>query len=123
MLQRLFISEVTIKLYTIIDNNGWQCGHRKYDGFHALNTYFFVFLFFRMAECGASECNLTIDDFVRTGRTGRRNALPDVLAMDHANVTTAGLPEVLENFTMDSSTETNPSAQSSQGQPQAEKME
>ena len=51
-----------------------------------------------MAECGA-----TLDEFTRTGRTGRRNALPDVLAVQHANVTTAGLPEVLEKFNLGSS--------------------
>jgi len=76
-----------------------------------------------MAECGTSECGMAIDDFVRTGRTGRRNALPDVLAMGHANVTTAGLPEVLEHFTIGSSEQTNNGAENSQVQPQAEKME
>ena len=76
-----------------------------------------------MAECGSAECGMAIDDFVRTGRTGRRNALPDVLAMEHANITAAGLPEVLENFTIGSSTQTNHGTQGSQTQPQAEKME
>ena len=77
-----------------------------------------------MAECGTTDCNMTVGDFVRTGRTGRRNALPDIMAMGHANVSTAGLSEVLENFTMSSSTTpTNNSTQISQGQPHVEKME
>ena len=77
---------------------------------------FFVF-FFRMAEC-----EMVVDDFVRTGRTGRRNALPDVFAVGHVNVTTAGLPEVLENFAIGPSTQsTTNGASSSQNQPQTEK--
>ena len=59
-----------------------------------------ISLLLRMAEC-----EVVVDDFVRTGRTGRRNALPDVFAVGHANVTTAGLPEVLENFSISSSTQ------------------
>ena len=65
---------------------------------------------------------MVVDDFVRTGRTGRRNALPDVFAVGHANVTTAGLPEVLENFSIGSSTQADSGASSSQSQPQAENL-
>ena len=77
-----------------------------------------------MAECGTAECSMEVNGFVRTGRTGRRNALPDIMAMGHASVSTAGLSEVLENFTMGSSTtQANNGMQISQGQPQVEKME
>lgn len=76
-----------------------------------------------MAECSTADCGATIDDFVRTGRTGRRNALPDVLSLGHANVTTAGLPEVLENFTLSTATQSNHGVTNSQTQPPPEKME
>ena len=76
------------------------------------------FMSLRMAEC-----EMAVDNFVRTGRTGRRNALPDVFSVGHANVTTAGLPEVLENFTIGSSTQPNNGTPVAQNQPQAEKME
>ena len=66
---------------------------------------------------------MVVDNFVRTGRTGRRNALPDVFAAGHAEVTTAGLPEVLENFSIGSSTQPSNDTSSSQNQSQAEKME
>ena len=70
-----------------------------------------------------AECEMAVDNFVRTGRTGRRNALPDAFAVGHADVTTAGLPEVLENFTIGSSTQPGNGTSSSQNQPQPEKME
>jgi len=70
-----------------------------------------------------AECEMVVDNFVRTGRTGRRNALPDVFAAGHAEVTTAGLPEVLENFSIGSSTQPSNDTSSSQNQSQAEKME
>lgn len=75
------------------------------------------FMSLRMAEC-----EMAVDNFVRTGRTGRRNALPDVFSVGHASVTTAGLPEVLENFTIGSSTQPNNGTPVAQNQPQAEKM-
>lgn len=75
-----------------------------------------------MAECAAADCGVTVDDFVRTGRTGRRNALPDVFSLGHANVTTAGLPEVLENFSLENSARANGGTENSQAQPPVEKM-
>ena len=45
-----------------------------------------------------AECNLKVQDFVRAGRTGRRNALPDISSAKHIHVGTAGLSEVLESF-------------------------
>lgn len=36
-------------------------------------------------------------EFLSTGRTGRRNALPDILG-EHASTTTAGLPEKFESL-------------------------
>lgn len=83
-----------------------------------LHIYTCTFISLRMAEC-----EMAVDNFIRTGRTGRRNALPDVFAVGHANVSTAGLPEVLENFTISSSTQPSNGTSGSQNQPQPEKME
>ena len=48
---------------------------------------------------------MAIQDFVRAGRTGRRNALPDVMSAQHIQVSTAGLSEVLEGFNFNASPE------------------
>ncbi|XP_077293845.1 uncharacterized protein LOC143916570 [Arctopsyche grandis] len=37
-------------------------------------------------------------EFLVTGRTGRRNAMPDILDPPHAGMTTAGLPERLQQL-------------------------
>lgn len=37
-------------------------------------------------------------EFLVTGRTGRRNAMPDILDPPHAGTTTAGLPERLQQL-------------------------
>lgn len=87
-----------------------------------MNLLTFLILCIRMAECPSGDCGVTINDFVRTGRTGRRNALPDVFSLNHANVSTAGLPEVLENFTLETSAQTSEGTRNSQVQPPAEKM-
>ncbi|BES96003.1 cAMP-dependent protein kinase inhibitor [Nesidiocoris tenuis] len=39
-----------------------------------------------------------IKDFLTTGRVGRRNALPDILS-EHAHVSTADLPEKMDQLT------------------------
>ncbi|KAK3850206.1 hypothetical protein Pcinc_043072 [Petrolisthes cinctipes] len=36
-------------------------------------------------------------EFIATGRTGRRNALPDILS-DHSSTSTADLPDALEKL-------------------------
>jgi hypothetical protein len=51
-----------------------------------------------------AECDVVVHDFVRTGRTGRRNAMPDVLSEKHAQVSTAGLAEVLDSMNFGAST-------------------
>ncbi|GIY51602.1 uncharacterized protein CDAR_365231 [Caerostris darwini] len=38
------------------------------------------------------------DDFLQTGRTGRRNAMPDITA-DSATISTASLPDSLQKLT------------------------
>ncbi|CAL1278219.1 unnamed protein product [Larinioides sclopetarius] len=38
------------------------------------------------------------DDFLQTGRTGRRNALPDIRA-ENAAISTASLPDSLQKLT------------------------
>lgn len=75
--------------------------------FHSLST---------MAECHV----VNVDDFVRTGRTGRRNAMPDILAAEHLQVSTAGLPEVLNKFSLTSTQNSNQEA-TPQNQPPTEK--
>ena len=49
-----------------------------------------------------AECNVNVQDFVRAGRTGRRNALPDITSAQYTQVSTAGLSEVLESFSINS---------------------
>lgn len=39
-----------------------------------------------------------LDDFVASGRTGRRNALPDILDEKHATVSTGELPFGMEKL-------------------------
>ncbi len=38
------------------------------------------------------------DDFLQTGRTGRRNALPDIHDDDNASINTASLPDSLQKL-------------------------
>lgn len=59
-----------------------------------------------------AEVDVEIQSFVRTGRTGRRNAMPDVLSQKHAHVTTAGLAEVLDSINFGASTSGQSSCQS-----------
>ena len=40
-----------------------------------------------------------VDDFIATGRVGRRNALPDILNDKHAATSTADLPDTLSKLT------------------------
>ena len=37
--------------------------------------------------------SMSLEEFIASGRTGRRNAMPDILNENHAGVTTAGLAE------------------------------
>lgn len=60
-----------------------------------------------------AECDVVVHDFVRTGRTGRRNAMPDVMSEQHVQVSTAGLAEVLDSINFGPST----SGQSCQSTP------
>nr|XP_024214923.1 cAMP-dependent protein kinase inhibitor beta-like isoform X2 [Halyomorpha halys] len=50
-----------------------------------------------MSENGNGERD-PVQDFLTTGRAGRRNALPNILS-DHAMTTTADLPERLMGLT------------------------
>jgi hypothetical protein len=40
----------------------------------------------------------TMDDFVASGRTGRRNALPDILESKHISVGTGGISFDMEKL-------------------------
>ena len=51
-----------------------------------------------------AECNVEIQNFISTGRTGRRNAMPDVLSEKHGQVSTAGIAEVLDSLNFGPST-------------------
>lgn len=42
---------------------------------------------------------LSFDDFIQTGRTGRRNAVPDILTDKSSKVSAADLPAELEKLT------------------------
>ncbi|KAK9879657.1 hypothetical protein WA026_006721 [Henosepilachna vigintioctopunctata] len=53
-----------------------------------------------------AQSNHNIDDFLSTGRTGRRNALPDILN-DHSLVTSSELPSQLEALTTEDKDNTN----------------
>ncbi|CAB3359252.1 Hypothetical predicted protein [Cloeon dipterum] len=55
-----------------------------------------------------------IHDFLTTGRTGRRNAMPDILN-ENAKASTADLPEKLQALTCSTDKEGQPST-SSEGQ-------
>jgi len=43
----------------------------------------------------------SVDEFLSTGRTGRRNALPDILEQKSSHVNTADLPNQLEKMSFD----------------------
>lgn len=51
-----------------------------------------------------AEVDVEVQSFVRTGRTGRRNAMPDVLSEKQGQTTTAGLAEVLDSLNFGAST-------------------
>ena len=39
-----------------------------------------------------------LNEFISSGRAGRRNALPDILDANHANTSTGGLPDDLSKL-------------------------
>ncbi|XP_060590340.1 cAMP-dependent protein kinase inhibitor alpha-like isoform X1 [Ruditapes philippinarum] len=41
---------------------------------------------------------LSLEEFIASGRTGRRNAMPDILDSDRAGVGTGGLAEGMEKL-------------------------
>lgn len=44
------------------------------------------------------ETQAALEDFIASGRTGRRNAMPDILNSNHAGVGTGGLAEDMEKL-------------------------
>jgi len=46
-----------------------------------------------------------LENFIHTGRTGRRNAMPHIHDEKHANTSTGGLPDCLEGLTCKDSDE------------------
>ena len=44
----------------------------------------------------ATAGGVEVNDFIATGRTGRRNAIADI--EEHATTTTAGLPQAMEKL-------------------------
>lgn len=63
-----------------------------------------------------NKTGLSVDEFLSTGRTGRRNALPDILEQKSSHINTSDLPQELQklNFNTDS-TEHNGSSGNSSG--------
>ena len=45
-----------------------------------------------------SAMSSNFDDFLQTGRTGRRNAVPDIITSTSASVTTSDLPVAIEKL-------------------------
>ena len=44
------------------------------------------------------DCTGSLEEFIATGRTGRRNAMPDILDSQKAAVSTGGLPFDMEKL-------------------------
>lgn len=57
------------------------------------------------------------DAFLQTGRTGRRNALPDILEEGATNVSTASLPCSFQKLSCSDPSASTNSADSSAGKP------
>jgi len=55
-----------------------------------------------------------LENFLNTGRTGRRNAVPDLVGDRNVAVTTAGLPEALDKLTCGEGTSSSSSSQCGQ---------
>lgn len=52
-----------------------------------------------------SNTPANVEDFLQSGRTGRRNALADILG-EHASVTSSDLPSKLEGLTTNEKSDT-----------------
>ncbi|XP_045181820.1 cAMP-dependent protein kinase inhibitor alpha-like [Mercenaria mercenaria] len=57
---------------------------------------------------------LSVEDFIASGRTGRRNAMPDILDSQHAAVGTGGLAEGMEKLNCSDSSKGGDSSQNTQ---------
>lgn len=66
------------------------------------------------------ECSAVLEDFVNSGRTGRRNAVPDILDEKAAAVSTGGLPFDMEklNCSDDSKPDSKPPSEGEKNQGQ-----
>ncbi|VDI26489.1 cAMP-dependent protein kinase inhibitor beta-like isoform X3 [Mytilus galloprovincialis] len=66
------------------------------------------------------ECSVVLEDFVNSGRTGRRNAVPDILDEKAAAVSTGGLPFDMEklNCSDDSKPDSKPPSEGEKNQGQ-----
>lgn len=67
--------------------------------------YIYIFIFYLQEANIQSpevmtevECSTVLDDFVNSGRTGRRNAVADILDEKAAKVSTGGLPFDMEKL-------------------------
>ena len=54
------------------------------------------------AESESVTAETLIQDFVKSGRTGRRNAMPDILDEGKVNLSTADLPGGLDGLDLSS---------------------
>ncbi|RZF32006.1 hypothetical protein LSTR_LSTR007084 [Laodelphax striatellus] len=62
---------------------------------------------------GGEQCRDVTQDFLTTGRVGRRNALPDILG-EHARLSTAELPDQMSCLSVTDDASKNQSTSSSQ---------
>lgn len=66
------------------------------------------------AQCNSEnnmDCSTTMEDFIATGRTGRRNAMPDILDSEKAAVSTGGLPFEMEKLNCSDDSKTSQPSQ------------
>ncbi|CAG0890480.1 unnamed protein product [Darwinula stevensoni] len=74
-------------------------------------------------ETAASEGDVGQDDFLNSGRTGRRNAMPDILDEKQVGVTTADLPDKLVGLSTEPTNVTSSSSTAPLGQNQLEDLD
>lgn len=60
---------------------------------------------------------VSVEDFIATGRTGRRNAMPDILDSQHASVSTGGLAEGMEKLNCSDGSKAGDASQNTQNSP------
>lgn len=65
-------------------------------------------------ESADMDVSVSVEDFLASGRTGRRNAMPDILNAQHAGVGTGGLAEGMEKLNCSANDSNSDSAKNTQ---------